>query len=39
MAQDKMDKTYRNLPLENIPWNIETPPETLVSVHPETLTP
>jgi len=27
-----MDDIYRKLPLEAIPWNIETPPETLVGL-------
>jgi len=27
-----MDKIYRNTPLEEIPWNIETPPDVLVEL-------
>lgn len=27
-----MDKIYRDVPLENIPWNIETPPRALVEL-------
>ena len=30
MEQFDMDEVYRNLPLSEIPWNIETPPEELV---------
>lgn len=32
MEQVKMDKIYRNVPLEEIPWNIENPPKALVEV-------
>jgi len=28
----QMDEIYRNMPLEEIPWNIETPPEALVEL-------
>ena len=27
-----MDEIYRNIPLEEIPWNIETPPDALVEL-------
>ena len=30
MDQYKMDKIYSNLPLDEIPWNLETPPQALV---------
>jgi SAM-dependent methyltransferase len=30
--QMRMDEIYRNMPLEEIPWNIETPPELLVEL-------
>jgi hypothetical protein len=26
----KMNRIYKKIPLEEIPWNIETPPETLI---------
>ena len=29
---DDMDKIYREVPLEEIPWNSETPPDVLVSL-------
>ncbi len=29
MVKDQMDKIYKDLPLEKIPWNVETPPEIL----------
>jgi hypothetical protein len=32
MKQIEMDKIYRNMPLEEIPWNIETPPDALVEL-------
>ncbi len=32
MKQVEMDKIYRNMPLEEIPWNIETPPDALVEL-------
>ncbi|MBE0416116.1 MAG: class I SAM-dependent methyltransferase [Dehalococcoidia bacterium] len=32
MEQVKMDKIYRNMPLEEIPWNIENPPKALVEL-------
>ncbi len=32
MTQVEMDKIYRNMPLEEIPWNIETPPDALVEL-------
>ena len=32
IKQVNMDKIYRNMPLEEIPWNIETPPEALVEL-------
>lgn len=30
MKQIDMDEIYKNVPLKNIPWNIETPPDILV---------
>jgi len=27
-----MDKTYRKIPLDEIPWNFETPPDVLVEL-------
>lgn len=32
MKQVEMDKIYRNMPPEEIPWNIETPPDALVEL-------
>lgn len=32
MKQVDMDRIYRNMPLEKIPWNIETPPDALVEL-------
>jgi 2-polyprenyl-3-methyl-5-hydroxy-6-metoxy-1,4-benzoquinol methylase len=32
MNQVEMDEIYRNVPLEEIPWNIETPPDVLVNL-------
>ncbi len=32
MAQVETDEIYRNLPLDKIPWNIETPPQALVQL-------
>ena len=32
MIKDQMEKTYKDLPPNEIPWNIETPPETLKSI-------
>jgi len=32
MSQVEMDEIYRNVPLEKIPWNIETPPDVLVKL-------
>ncbi len=32
MKQVEIDKIYRNMPLEEIPWNIETPPDALVEL-------
>lgn len=32
MEQIEMDEIYRNLPLGEIPWNIESPPEELVQL-------
>ena len=29
MIKNQMENIYRNLPLEKIPWNRETPPEIL----------
>jgi hypothetical protein len=32
MIQVEMDRIYKNIPLEEIPWNIETPPDALVEL-------
>jgi 2-polyprenyl-3-methyl-5-hydroxy-6-metoxy-1,4-benzoquinol methylase len=32
MNKDEMEKIYRNMPVEKIPWNIETPPKVLVEL-------
>lgn len=32
MMPVEMDRIYKNIPLEEIPWNIETPPEALVKL-------
>jgi SAM-dependent methyltransferase len=32
MIQDEMDKIYKRIPLNEIPWNIETPPKALVKL-------
>jgi|GEM_PF-4876454 len=32
MMQGDMDRIYKNMPLEKIPWNKETPPEALYQV-------
>jgi hypothetical protein len=32
MMQVDMDRIYKNMPLEKIPWNKETPPEALYQV-------
>jgi len=32
MTQVEMDRIYREMPLEKIPWNIDTPPDALVKV-------
>ncbi len=32
MIQDEMDKIYKNIPLREIPWNVETPPDALVEL-------
>ena len=32
MKSVKMDEIYRNVPLEEIPWNIETAPDALVEL-------
>jgi 2-polyprenyl-3-methyl-5-hydroxy-6-metoxy-1,4-benzoquinol methylase len=32
MIKDQMDKIYRDVPLDKIPWNISTPPEILQKV-------
>jgi SAM-dependent methyltransferase len=32
MMQVDMDRIYKNMPLEKIPWNSETPPEALVEL-------
>jgi len=30
--QVEMDSIYKSIPLEEIPWNIETPPDALVEL-------
>jgi len=32
MKQVEPDEIYRNVPLKEIPWNIETPPDVLVQL-------
>jgi SAM-dependent methyltransferase len=32
IVRDKLDRIYANIPLERIPWNIETPPDALVEL-------
>lgn len=32
MQQVDMDKIYREIPLQNIPWNVETPPDALIDL-------
>ncbi len=32
MIQVEMDRIYKNIPLEEIPWNIATPPDALVEL-------
>ena len=32
MIENEMERIYKNIPLERIPWNIETPPEALVEL-------
>jgi len=32
MKQTETDEIYRNVPLEEIPWNIETPPDAIVQL-------
>ena len=32
MTHIDMDRIYKNMPLEKIPWNSETPPEALVEL-------
>ena len=32
MLKDQMEKIYRDLPLDKIPWNIETPPSILKDI-------
>ncbi len=32
MIQDELDRIYKNIPLREIPWNIETPPDALVEL-------
>ena len=31
-GQADIDRIYRELPLEKIPWNVEEPPQTLVAL-------
>jgi len=30
--QDEMERIYKNIPLSNIPWNVETPPDALIEL-------
>ena len=32
MLKDQMEKIYKDLPLEKIPWNMETPPSILQDI-------
>ena len=32
MSQVEMERIYKNIPLEEIPWNIETPPDALLDL-------
>lgn len=32
MKHDKMDEIYKNIPIDKIPWNIETPPKELIDM-------
>jgi len=32
MNQDEMERIYREIPVEKIPWNLETPPKVLVEL-------
>ncbi len=32
MNHDEMDEIYRKIPIEKVPWNIETPPNALVEL-------
>jgi SAM-dependent methyltransferase len=32
MIENEMERIYKNIPLERIPWNIETPPDALVEL-------
>ena len=32
MIKDQMEKIYRSIPLDKIPWNIETPPDILQKI-------
>jgi len=32
IMQVEMDRIYKNIPLEEIPWNIETPPDALIEL-------
>ena len=32
MDQNEINKIYSNLPLDEIPWNLETPPQALVEL-------
>jgi SAM-dependent methyltransferase len=32
MKQEDMDKIYREVPLSDVPWNFETPPDALVAL-------
>ncbi len=32
MKHVEIDRIYRNIPLDEIPWNIETPPDALVAL-------
>lgn len=40
MIKDQMEKIYKNMPIDNIPWNFKTPPDVLENlVRTGTITP
>jgi SAM-dependent methyltransferase len=38
MMKEQMERIYRDIPLDRIPWNIATPPEILVTAVTENIT-